>query len=107
MDCLDPRDGEQWLKRELWPVVEAFQRMYEGEEALVFWLPGRRNRFTLREQGGGYSWACDAANENHIHFTRSLFGGADRDIHEIQNPLSKSPNVAGGDWWGLHLRRIS
>lgn len=108
LSCLDPKDAEVWLKGELWPVVEAFQRKYEGEAALIFWLPGARNRVIGREQGGGYNWTCDGTNaDRHIHLTRSLFGGADRDIHEIQDPRAKAHNVSGTEWWGLHLRRIS
>ena len=108
LSCMDPKDSEEWLAKELWPVVEAFQRKYEGEAALIFWLPGGRSRVTPREQGGGYTWTCDGINAGkHIHLTRSLFGGADRDIHEIQDPVSKAATSSGTDWWGLHLRRIS
>ncbi len=46
--CLDSlahlKDAESWIENDLRPVLLSFQEEYEGQAALVLWLPTGRRR---------------------------------------------------------------
>ena len=44
LDLLTPTDAEVWLDDSIKPAVLSFQDEYEGEAALIFWLPGGHHR---------------------------------------------------------------
>src|SRR5688500_3117712 len=47
LDLLAPNDGESCLGEVIKPAILRFQDEYEGEAALVFWLPAGQNRLRV------------------------------------------------------------
>lgn len=98
LDLLTPADAEMWLGDTIKPAVLSFQDEYEGDAALVFWLPGGHNRIRAQAATDEVCWMCHAPHGHQIDFGRILWGQANEYPQEI---LLR----AGGKAAGLfHLR---
>lgn len=84
LDLLTPTDAEAWLGDAIKPAILSFQDKYQGEAALVFWLPGGHNRIKVQVATDAVSWLCEAPHRgNQIDFGRILWGQANEYPQEI------------------------
>lgn len=83
LDLLTPTDAEIWLGEAIKPAILSFQDEYEGDAALVFWLPGGHNRIKIEPTTDDVNWLCHAPHGHHIDFGRILWGQAHEYPQEI------------------------
>jgi hypothetical protein len=83
LDLLAPTDAEVWLDDSIKPAVLSFQDEYEGEAALVFWLPGGHYRLKAHAATDEVGWVCLAPHGHQIDFGRILWGQANDYPQEI------------------------
>ena len=83
LDLLTPTDAETWLDDVIKPAILSFQDEYQGEAALVFWLPGGHNRIRVHAATDEVSWSCHAPHGHRIDFGRILWGQANEYPQEI------------------------
>lgn len=83
LDLLAPTDAEVWLDDSIKPAVLSFQDEYEGEAALVFWLPGGHHRLKAHAATDEVGWVCLAPHGHQIDFGRILWGQANDYPQEI------------------------
>lgn len=83
LDLLTPTDAEMWLGDAIKPAVLSFQDEYEGDAALVFWLPGGHNRIRAQPATDEVSWLCHTPRGHQIDFGRILWGQANEYPQEI------------------------
>lgn len=83
LDLLTPDDAEIWLSEAIKPAVLSFQDEYEGEAALVFWLPGGHNRIKAHPATDEVCWLCHSPNGHLIDLGRILWGQANEYPQEI------------------------
>ena len=100
LDLLTPGDAEVWLGDAIKPAVLSFQDEYEGEAALVFWLPGGHSRIRAHAATDEVVWLCQAPHGHQIDLGRILWGQANEYPQEI---LLRD----GGKAAGLFHLRIS
>lgn len=74
LDLLTPTDAEAWLGDAIKPAILSFQDEYQGEAALVFWLPTGRNRIEARAASDEVDWLCCTPHRHPIDFGRILWG---------------------------------
>ena len=99
LDLLTPADAEVWLGDEIKPAILKFQDSYEGDAALVFWLPGANNRLRVNPTNDSVNWLCAAPyRQNEVGFGRTLWGEANEYPQEI---LLRAGGVPAGLF---HLR---
>lgn len=56
LDLLTPTDAEAWLGDAIKPAILSFQDEYQGDAALVFWLPGGHSRIKVRAATDEVGW---------------------------------------------------
>lgn len=101
LDLLTPSDAEMWLGDAIKPAILSFQDEYQGDAALVFWLPGGHNRIKVQVATDTVSWLCEAPHRgNQIDFGRILWGQANEYPQEILLRDGSKPA-------GLFHRRIT
>lgn len=84
LDLLTPTDADGWLGNELKSAVLSFQDGYQGEAALVFWLPKGDRRFLVDMSTDAVHWRCSAPyGGQQIEFGRILWGEAREYPQEI------------------------
>lgn len=84
LDLLSPADAEDWLGNELKDAVLAFQSHYQGETALVFWLPGGTRRISINVATDAVYWRCAAPyGGQQLDFGRVLWGESGEYPQEI------------------------
>ncbi|QIP02978.1 hypothetical protein [Bradyrhizobium symbiodeficiens] len=83
LDLLTPTDAETWLCDAIKPAILSFQDEYEGDAALVFWLPGGHNRIRAQAATDEVSWLCHTPHGHQIDFGRILWGQANEYPQEI------------------------
>ena len=83
LDLLTPTDAETWLGDSIKPAILSFQDEYEGEAALVFWLPSGQNRIKTQPATDEVNWLCHSPHGHHIDFGRILWGQAHEYPQEI------------------------
>jgi hypothetical protein len=85
--CLDlmlPEDSDAWLGNELKHAILAFQDFYQGDGALVFWLPAGQRRVYVQTASDAVVWHCGAPHgDRQIDFGRLLWGEAREYPQEI------------------------
>lgn len=107
IDVLPPADAETWLEEELRTRMLSFQEEYEGQAALVLWLPTGRQRVQMMRVSGIYMWRCARPGTNQtIPFGQILWSGAESDVGHILDPREKNRDFDGPAWSGLHHPRI-
>lgn len=83
LDLLTPADAEVWLGDTIRPVILSFQDEYEGDAALVFWLPGGDKRVRAYAATDEVSWLCHTPHGHQIDLGRILWGQANEYPQEI------------------------
>jgi hypothetical protein len=108
LDILTPEDAFLWLQIDVNSCILSFQDEYEGQAALIFWLPSGNKRITMTPADDAYYWKCGGKyGQETIAIGQALWGGAESDVGRIID--SKAPNLDpdGIAWLGLHHPRIS
>ena len=94
LDVLKPHDAEAWLGDVIKEATLSFQSHYQGEAALIFWLPSGQGRIKVRSSTDAVGWRCAAPySENLLDFGRILWGEAQEYPQEIL--LQKGGKPAG------------
>jgi len=84
LDLLSPEDAEVWLLDVIKPAVLSFQSHYEGQAALVFWMPSARDRLKANPATDAVTWLCEAPfRGSQLDFGRILWGEANEYPQEI------------------------
>ena len=84
LDLLSPTDAEGWLASAMKDAILSFQEFYDGQAALVFWLPSCAGRITINSATDAVSWRCAHPNaQENIDFGRVLWGEAHEYPQEI------------------------
>lgn len=104
LDALSDDESDLWLQEHLRPAVLDFQDEYEGQAALMFWLPSGGSRLKMHRATEEYYWKRSASN---ISLGRCLWAGAESDVERILTPDSPNADPDGPAWCGLHHPRIS
>ncbi|MBI5511448.1 MAG: hypothetical protein HY903_22035 [Deltaproteobacteria bacterium] len=108
LDAFGPDAAEVWIQRELVPVMLSFQEEYDGQAALIFWLPEALRRLTHSSADGSYSWRwAGRTSVEPLALGRCLWAGAEADLRRIVVPAKGKVDPTGPGWIGLHLARLS
>jgi len=92
LDVLTPDDAETWLGNAIKGAILSFQAYYEGEAALVFWLPAGQGRITCHPATDAIEWRCAAPHgDSLLAFGRILWGEANGYPQEIVLPEGIRP----------------
>lgn len=84
LDLLTPNDAEAWLGDSVKEAILSFQSYYEGEAALIFWLPLGQGRIKFHHATDSIEWRCAAPHsESLLAFGRILWGEANEYPQEI------------------------
>lgn len=83
LDLLTPPDAEAWLGDAIKPAILSFQDEYQGDAALVFWLPGGHNRIRAQAATDEVGWLCHTPQGYQLDFGRILWGHANEYPQEI------------------------
>lgn len=77
LDLLAPEDAEVWLSDAIKDAILSFQSHYEGEAALIFWLPSGQGRIKVNPATEAVTWRCAAPHgQETLDFGRVLWGEA-------------------------------
>jgi hypothetical protein len=108
LDCLTPADAVEWIESELRPILIGFQEEYEGQCALILWLPTGQRRITMNRANESYLWKCNSPFAGQeIEIGRILWGGAEGDAARIIDSSASNRDPDGSAWIGLHHLRLS
>ncbi len=108
LDLMTPGDAEVWINEVLRPFIWQVQAEYDGEGALVFWIPGGDRRISMNPASEQYYWRCAPPfKDQSLEIGRLLLGGAESDVSRIMDPQAGSQDPDGPAWIGLHHPRIS
>lgn len=108
LDALGDADGRTWLETDLKPALLRFQDEYEGQAALILWLPSGRSRIRMAPATEQYSWKSGGSETSReLPIGRCLWAGAASDAARIIVSASPRPNIDGAAWVGLHHPRLS
>lgn len=84
LDLLTPQDAEAWLGEWIKDAILSFQSYFQGEAALIFWMPTGQGRIKVQSASDAVSWRCAAPHgERSIDFGRILWGEAREYPQEI------------------------
>ncbi len=84
LDLQLPTDAENWLGSCVKDAILSFQAFYEGQAALLFWLPSGASRLTTNSATDAVSWRCAPPNAHEsLDFGRVLWGAAHEYPQEI------------------------
>jgi len=84
LDLLTPADAEAWLGDAVKQAILSFQDAYDGQAALIFWLPSGQGRIKFHPATDSIEWRCAAPHgENLLAFGRILWGEANEYPQEI------------------------
>jgi hypothetical protein len=84
LDLLTPDDAEAWLGDGVKDAILSFQSYYEGEAALIFWLPSSQGRIKFHPATDSIEWRCAAPyGDSLLAFSRILWGEANEYPQEI------------------------
>ncbi|WP_340053756.1 hypothetical protein [Pseudomonas sp. JAI120] len=93
LDLLTPVDAENWLASEMKDAILSFQEFYDGQAALIFWLPSGAGRITSNFATDAVSWLCAHPNSSErIDFGRVLWGEAHEYPQEILLRVGAKPS---------------
>lgn len=104
LDALSPDDAATWVEQDLKPLIFAFQDEYQGDAALVFWLPSGRSRVRYALASDDYSWSGRGGEK--LPLGRLIWAGAEGDAERIMTSgLAADPD--GDGFVGMYHPRIS
>lgn len=104
LDALSSDDAATWVQQDLKPRIFSFQDEYQGDAALVFWLPSGRSRVRYTLASGDYFWS--GRGGVHLPLGRLIWAGAEDDAERIlTGELAADPDSDA--WAGMYHPRIS
>jgi hypothetical protein len=84
LDLLPPADADAWLGDVIKVAILKFQDEYQGDAALVFWLPAGQSRLKIQPSSDAVNWVCAAPHtKSQLDFGRILWGEANEYPQEI------------------------
>ena len=104
LDALEDDDRRVWLETDLKPAILSFQDEYQGQAALILWLPSGRRRIKMVSATEEYIWKNRSSE---LSIGRYLWAGAESDAARIIASDVPNPNVDGDAYVGLYHPRIS
>ena len=108
LDALSGDDGKVWLETDLKQAILSFQEEYEGQAALILWLPSGRRRVSMVRATEEYFWKSSASSKTDgLPIGRCLWAGAESDVARILISDATDPDVDGDAYAGLYHPRIS
>ena len=108
LDALSEADAIGWLERDLKAAVLSFQEHYQGQAALILWLPSGRTRIGMDLADEEYFWRSSLGRDGQrLQLGRCLWGGAESDVERILASTEKDPDFDGEAYVGLHHPRVS
>jgi hypothetical protein len=108
LDSLTDEDGKEWLETDLKRVILSFQEEYEGQAALILWLPSGRRRVSMVRSTEEYFWKNNSSKgERGIPLGRCLWAGSESDVARILLSDEPSPDIDSDAYVGLYHPRIS
>ena len=107
LDVLSADDATAWIETDLKHAVLAFQDHYEGQAALILWLPTGRKRIGMATATERYYWTHAAGTTDRLPIGRCLWAGAESDAARILVSDAPHPNPDSDAWVGLYHPRIS
>jgi len=108
LDLLEQADAEKWIEQDLKDLILSFQGEYEGQAALIFWLPSGRSRISMVGSTEEYYWKHKASeSDKGLHLGRLLWSGAESEVERILDTDDQTADYDGKAWAGLHHPRIS
>lgn len=108
LDMLNPDEAYLWLEKDLISCIFSFQDEYEGQAALIFWLPSGNKRIKMTPATDAYYWQCGGKyGQETIPIGQALWAGSASDIGRILDPNSPNLDPDGQAWIGLYHPRIS
>jgi hypothetical protein len=108
LDALSDDDGKTWLEVDLKRAILGFQEEYEGQAALILWLPSGRRRVSMVRATEEYFWTNRSSrNADGLPIGRCLWAGAESDVARILISDAPEPDVDGDAYAGLYHPRIS
>ncbi|EJV56406.1 MULTISPECIES: hypothetical protein [Bacillus cereus group] len=106
LEILAPDELVKWFETEFYPTLLSFQNMYEGQCALIFWLPQAQKRLELKADGI-YYWNCGGQYQGvQIPLSSCLWNGAAIDAKLIATS-QKVHDIRDKSCIGLYHPRIS
>jgi len=92
LDLLMPEDAETWLSESVKQAILSFQDAYDGQAALIFWLPSGHGRIRFNPATDSVEWRCSAPrSDSLLAFGRILWGEATEYPQEILLRESSGP----------------
>ena len=108
LDVLNDDDGKSWLETDLKRAILSFQEEYEGQAALILWLPSGRRRVCMTRATEEYFWRSRSSRSaDGIPIGRCLWAGAESDVARILISEDPDPDADGDAYAGLYHPRIS
>jgi hypothetical protein len=108
LDTLSGLDAEHWIENDLKEVILSFQDKYEGQAALIFWVPSGNNRISMAGASEKYYWKHGASKSDRgLHIGRLLWSGAEMEVERLLDSEDNCADYDSNAWVGLHHPRIS
>ena len=108
LDSLTPQDAAEWLEADFKKQLFGFQTEYEGQAALIFWIPNGKHRIKQLPARDEYIWVCAAPFSGEtLPIGRYLFAGAESDARRVIPSTTPAANTDTAEWIALYHPRIS
>ena len=108
LDALEDEHAEEWLETDLRTAVRRFQDEYQGQAALILWLPSGRSRISMEPATEEYYWKTRSSKDTPgLSIGRCLWAGAESDVARIIVSEELSPDTDGKTYVGLYHPRVS
>jgi hypothetical protein len=104
LDVLSREDAATWIEQDLKPRIFGFQDEYQGDAALILWLPSGCDRVRYVLASDDYVWSAHGGGD--LPLGRLIWAGAEDDAERIViGGLAADPD--GDAWAGMYHPRIS
>ena len=107
IDILESAEAERWIEHDMKDLVLSFQEEYEGQAALIFWVPSGQGRISMAGSTEEYFWKHGSKGSKGLHLGRLLYSGAENEVERIMNSEDEGVDYDGKTWSGLYHPRIS
>ena len=107
LDALNDEDGKLWLETDLSRAVLSFQREFEGQAALILWIPSGKRRISMAPATEEYSWTGPSGPGSGLPIGQCLWAGTQSDVSRILFSDDPEAGVDSSAYVGLYHPRIS
>jgi hypothetical protein len=107
LDILEMNDAEKWIEHDLKDLILSFQEEYEGQAALIFWVPSGTSKITMTGSSEEYFYRHVGKSGRGLHLGRFLYSGAENEVERILDSSNGEVDYDGKAWAGLYHPRIS